>query len=272
MQETKYNPTWRSWLKIGRLVPLLTILTATVVGILSFLGHFQVTMAEVVIIALLTLLSFDALVERLSLLEKIDTRLEKLPKPEQLFSSNILLQSAQQCGLMRIHARSREAHDELLQQLESSTRQVDLQGLTISDLVHKDEWLRIMKQRIASGIQVRIVIISPENPSLAPGGKHAYREVDLLRTQAGISWNKLVSFYEQLPQKDKKRISIYRLEYGIMSFSLRRFDSTMYVVHYLTHHNTPETPLYVIQGEDRLLFRKCLEEFETNIARNAKKL
>jgi hypothetical protein len=42
----KDNSTWKSWVKIGRMVPLLTILAATAVGILSLLGHFQVTIAE----------------------------------------------------------------------------------------------------------------------------------------------------------------------------------------------------------------------------------
>lgn len=192
---------------------------------------------------------------------------------ENLVLSNTLRQSDIECGLARVHPRAKDVtHDELLNNLKNSFHHIDLQGITISDLVHNEEWLRIMKQRITSRVQIRIVVMSPENPSLLPGGKSAYREVELLRTQAAISWNKLATFYTQLSQDEKESVAFFRLENGIMSNSIRRFDSTMYIVHYLTHVDTRETPLYVIRGEDRPLFQKCMQEFQTNIDKNAYKL
>jgi len=60
MPDPRHSISWQSWLKLGRLIPLLTIAAATAVGISSFLGHFQVSIAEGVIIAPASLLAVES--------------------------------------------------------------------------------------------------------------------------------------------------------------------------------------------------------------------
>ncbi|RIK73280.1 hypothetical protein DCC62_17710 [candidate division KSB1 bacterium] len=83
MHETRSASAWRDWLKLRRLLPLLTIAFAVGVGVLSFFDLIAQVPDEV-IVTLLALIAVDALVERMSLLEKISARVEKWPEEEVL--------------------------------------------------------------------------------------------------------------------------------------------------------------------------------------------
>lgn len=83
MHETRSTSAWRDWLKLRRLLPLLTIAFAVGVGVLSFFDLIAQVPDEV-IVTLLALIAVDALVERMSLLEKISARVEKWPEEEVL--------------------------------------------------------------------------------------------------------------------------------------------------------------------------------------------
>lgn len=78
MESKDLLPKWKRWIKPSRLIPYLTILGAGGVGVLSWLGAITLSIPEVVIIALLGLLAIDALIERLDILERIDTKLNQI--------------------------------------------------------------------------------------------------------------------------------------------------------------------------------------------------
>lgn len=84
MQPHMSRTRWKDWLRIRRLIPLITVLFALAVGILSILHRFQPTYVEGIIITLLALLALDSLVERVGLLEKIEERISRLPSSDQL--------------------------------------------------------------------------------------------------------------------------------------------------------------------------------------------
>jgi hypothetical protein len=83
-QLRRFAMLWKNWLKIGRLVPLVTAGVGVVAGAMSLLDYVQLSLTEDLIISLLALLAIDALVERLSLLEQINEKLELLPRPQNL--------------------------------------------------------------------------------------------------------------------------------------------------------------------------------------------
>lgn len=140
MQDSKMIPTWKSWLKIGRLIPLLTILAAAIVGILSLLGRFQVTMAEGVIIALLTLLSIDALVERMSFLEKIDSRLERLPESEILRDRSNLIR---------------------MEHLAVGATEIWAAGISLVSILHP--YYDFYLQKLKEGCNLRFLLLEPNS-------------------------------------------------------------------------------------------------------------
>jgi len=112
MQQTGSQRTWKHWLKISRLVPLMTIVVAGGVGILALLGRFQASLAEGIIITILALLAVDALTERLSLLEKIESQLgsfvstECLRDRSQLPSPQERAQTASEIAVVAVSAIS----------------------------------------------------------------------------------------------------------------------------------------------------------------------
>jgi hypothetical protein len=75
---------WKRWFTPSRLVPLLTIAGAGTAIVLSLIKVVQFSTAEEIIIALLALVSVDALNERLSILEKIEARLGSLSTEQVL--------------------------------------------------------------------------------------------------------------------------------------------------------------------------------------------
>ncbi len=72
------------WQKIGRCIPLVTTCAAILIGAMSSVGYFELSLADTLIIGLLALLAIDALVERLSLLEQINAKLQKLLRVKKL--------------------------------------------------------------------------------------------------------------------------------------------------------------------------------------------
>lgn len=65
----------RKWIRPGRVAPIVTIIGSLSFVIAGWFDFVELTQAESVIVALLALLSVDSLVERMSLLEKIEARL-----------------------------------------------------------------------------------------------------------------------------------------------------------------------------------------------------
>jgi hypothetical protein len=75
---SKWELWFKQWLKPSRLIPSLTILAAGVAVVLSLFKVIVLSLAEDIIIALLGFLAADALIERLGLLEKVESRLGSL--------------------------------------------------------------------------------------------------------------------------------------------------------------------------------------------------
>ena len=84
MHTDNRTPPLREWLKLNRIIPLLTILGAATAIVLVTLGFLDLTIPEGIIIALLGLLSIDGLTERITSLEKIEKHLGNIPMGQAL--------------------------------------------------------------------------------------------------------------------------------------------------------------------------------------------
>ena len=157
MREPGHSSNWRNWLRIGRLVPLMTILVAMIVGIMSLLGLFQATLAEGIIITLLAFLAFDALVERLSLLEKIDTTVTKWTDREFLKDRSELVR---------------------MKELAAGATEICAAGISLISIIRPYDDFYIQKLR--DGCNMRFLLLEPDSDivmvwdegQLAPGTKN----------------------------------------------------------------------------------------------------
>ena len=69
---------WKAWIKLERLIPAVTILSAIVASVLSLFNVIQLSGGEGIVIVLLALLAGDALTERLTILQKMREEIKAL--------------------------------------------------------------------------------------------------------------------------------------------------------------------------------------------------
>ena len=143
MEQHKITQGWKTWLRPNRIVPLLTLLVAGSAGVLGILGIIQMSFVDGIIISLLALLSVDALTERLSILEKIEDRLSKIPIGEQLLSRTQLLPA---------------------RELARTATEIAFIGVSgISLLVNE---VGFLEQKMKEGCKLRFVLLDPKSSSL----------------------------------------------------------------------------------------------------------
>ncbi len=135
--------SWKAWLQLGRLVPLITVLTALLVGISRVLGLLQLSLSDSIIITLLGLLAINSLTERLSFLEKIDSKL-------RISTGEDFLRKRQQ--LPDLEKDCRTASELLIASVSSIT------------LLHSKQTFFLEKLR--EGCKVRFLMVNPESDAL----------------------------------------------------------------------------------------------------------
>lgn len=143
MDQYRNSTRWKAWLRANRIIPLLTITIAGVAGILNIIGILQLAPVDGIIIALLALLAVDGLTERLSVLEKIESRLGSQLAGEQL----------------RNRARLVSAHD--LAQKASEIAFIGVSGISL--LVND---LGFFEQKLRAGCKLRFILLDPSSSSL----------------------------------------------------------------------------------------------------------
>ncbi len=129
----------KKWFTPYRLLPLLTILGAGIAIVFDLLKIINLTTAEQIIIALLALIAIDALNERLTILEKIETKLSNLSVQQTLMTRSEMLsvvehgkQASEMC-LLAVHATSVIAPN-----------------------------LGFLKGKLQTGCKIRIILLDPE--------------------------------------------------------------------------------------------------------------
>jgi hypothetical protein len=133
---------FRQWLRPSRLIPLLTILGAGTVIVISLLGFINLSISENIVIALLGLLAIDALSERLSLLERIENKLSSLSVEQKLRTRNEIPSLEEQAG----HA--------------SEICMLAVSGITLV------RHIAFFEGKLRNGCKIRIVLLDPDGPSL----------------------------------------------------------------------------------------------------------
>jgi hypothetical protein len=134
----KSYPRWRKWLRLNRLVPSLTILGAGLAIILSLVQVLKLTTSEQIIIALLALLTVDALTERIGVLEKIESKLGN--------TSGAILRDRSQ----------------ILTPLQHAQHASEICILVVSGASVILPYAGFYGQRMASGCKIRVVLLNPK--------------------------------------------------------------------------------------------------------------
>lgn len=128
--------SWRDWLSIRRLIPLLLIVGAVATVIADAIGRLPTHSFERVMVLLLALLALDSLVERIGLLERIHDLLRK--------------------RRMELNDRSTVvANDTIF----AEARDVTISGVTLLNVLTDREYL--FQSLLAQGARMRVLLLNP---------------------------------------------------------------------------------------------------------------
>lgn len=241
MQDSKIIPPWKSWLTIGRLIPLLTILAAAIVGILSLLGHFQVTMAEGVIIALLTLLAIDALVERLSLLEKIDARLERFPETEQLKDRSKIIR---------------------MEDLATGATEICAAGISLISII--PPYVDLYIQKLREGSNLRFLLLDPASTAIKVWDQQQLAATTKSDIQTSLRvLNKLMQL-KDAKGKCEARLTNTHLSYSLLIVDGKKEGGKLRVEIFVYKKNLHDRPhLHLTKRDNYKWFQFFCDQFES---------
>jgi len=191
----------------------------------------------------------------------------------QLKKLNLLNQDSDISGLTRLHVKATDiTHDKWLKLIQNSRVQIDICANTLYDITDRVDLLNALVERINAGIKVRLLLNSSDNPVWIYGVDYSHPNLETMKQQMEYSWTKLNQLRESLPVSIKSNLSLVKLNKEQMHVALRRFDDQMFIVHYVYSARTSETPVYVIEGSDKPLFRFYIYEFEHLFEHNSNKM
>ena len=185
MKKVNFN----EWLKIERIIPLVTAMSAFVADLLGILGIIKLTIGEGIFLFVLAMLASDALVERLGILGRIESKVEKElaravhgpPSAKDVF-----------------HKGLRPFDEPILQ----SAKNVSISGISLLNLaVHYGKLLEEMANR---GCNIRIMFMKAQTPGIAdpkPASVHQQIETmqNILNSIVHSSSNIEIRYYDYSP-------------------------------------------------------------------------
>jgi hypothetical protein len=133
---------WQKWLRLNRLIPLLTLLSAGIAIVFSTIGLLSLTLAEQIIIALLALLAVDALNERVTILETVEQRLTSLATTR----------------LLRTRA-------EMMSPLQQASQAKEICLLAIHGTSAITPYVGFYLQKLREGCRIRVILLHPQSPA-----------------------------------------------------------------------------------------------------------
>ncbi|MCK6622652.1 MAG: hypothetical protein L6Q94_19355 [Calditrichia bacterium] len=199
---------FKFWFKPQRILPLLTIVGAGLVLVFSMLEVIKLSVADSIIIALLALIAIDSIVERLSILENIEGKINNT-----------------------FGGKSLRSRTELWDFEKHSAHASEICILAISAISMSGRFAHIFENKVRSGCKIKIILLNPQSESL--------KSLELTnRDQAAVHDIKasLAAFEPLIKIKNRNgkceiRLSDAFLPFSLVALNLSR-DSGEMVVEY----------------------------------------
>lgn len=219
MRPVNSSSPFKKWINPNRIIPLLTILGAGTAIVLSLLGLITLSIAESIIIALLALLASDALSERLSVLEKIESRLSSLSFGQPLRARTDLPSIEERAG----HAS-------------------EICIIAVSAISLVTNHLSFFEKKIQDGCKIRFLLLDPNGPSLQTWDLLSYiskTEPDIKRT---LEYLKKLVQIEQTKGKCEIRLTQVLLPFSMVAIDLQKNTGSMVVEYHIFKTAFSERP------------------------------
>jgi hypothetical protein len=221
-------------------IPLLTLLVAGAAGFLNVVGIVPMSPVEGIIVALLALLAVDALSERLSILEKIETKLSAFSREGELRDRSQLL---------------------LPEQMAQTASDIAL--IAVSGYAVIGSHLSFFEKKIEEGCKIRIILLDPKSPSLQTWNllcKVTTTERDILTS---LDHLRGLMELERAQGRCEVRLSEVYAPFGIFAVNPSK-DTGVMIVEFHTYRMTFESRPHVFlsRTQNRQWFDFYVGQFE----------
>jgi hypothetical protein len=137
--------------------------------------------------------------------------------------------------------------------IRACSKQIDLTAYLLRDITDNYALLQAVEDRANNGVKIRILLPDPEKSLFKYSVKTSDYEGMKGTIKASIEAFKAVQ--DRLTPEKQSNFDFRLLQdKGVIDFSFRRLDDTIYIGHYMYSIGTSETPIYVVEGEDKPLF------------------
>ena len=230
MHTDNRTPPLREWLKLNRIIPLLTILGAGTAIVLETLGFLDLTIPEGIIIALLGLLSIDGLTERITSLEKIEKHLGNIPMGQAL---------------------RHRTEIPLIEEQTSHASEIVIMAASAVTLTAR--YAHYFEEKMKQGCKFKIVLLDPDGPSMNSWillNKMPTAEADIRMSLE--NFKKLAQLGKNDDSFSVRMLDVF-LPYSMFAVDLNKRSGSMVIEFhgyklaptdrphvYLTYQNTPD--------------------------------
>jgi hypothetical protein len=227
------------WLRPSRLVPLLTIFGAGLAVILSNYGLIETTVAENIVITLIALLAIDALIERINVLERLESTIGRISGEQQL--------------------KPRETIPTVESQAERAT---EICLFAVSAISVASRKATFFEQKLSSGCNLRVILLNPESPSLP-----AWELQNRFTTARSDIASTLATFKElsRVRAKGKCEVRLINIfaPFSMFATDLEKDTGNMVVEYYGYKTSNSERPhVYLTRRDSPLWFGYYALQFE----------
>ncbi len=230
---------WKQWIKPNRLIPLLTILGAGIAIVLSFIGVGVLSIAESIIIVLLALLAADALIERISVLERIEAKLSNFSRGHSLISKTEIPKIDEQAAY---------------------ASEICIIGVSAISLLTQD--LGFFEKKVRNGCKIRAILLDPESPSL-----QTWNLINKIPTPSSDIEKSLMMLKEITQNKGTKgkcevHLSPVFLPFAMFAVDIKKENGSMVIAYYSYKKMGVRPHVFLTSSEDSKWFNAYREQFE----------
>ncbi|MBN2090183.1 hypothetical protein JW964_11230 [candidate division KSB1 bacterium] len=160
-------------------------------------------------------------------------------------------------GLVNVYKNPNNiAHKFFVDEIRNAKRNIDLMGYTLSYISMSREICQYLKDKLNSGLKVRIVLPSPENLIFNEANNFRY----LLHPESTKS--KLQTSIDIFREFNQPNFELKLVKKCPISYFIRRVDEKIYIIHYVWNIETEDSPVYEIKRENSILFQTYIKSFE----------
>lgn len=226
----------KKWLKLSRLIPLLTILGAGGTNVLLLFGVIKLSLPEGIIISLLGFLAIDALIERVSILERIDTKFRAISTAQTL---------------------KRRVEISPVEEQARNTSEIYIIAIAGTSLIINNS--NFFASKMKDGCKIKAILLNPDRPSLQVWEQQS----KMPRTEYYIGTAlETLKRLVQMNNCEVRLLDVF-LPFSMFAVDLQKASGSM-IIEYHIYQDTPEERphIFLTSLDNQYWFNFYRQQFE----------